>query len=181
MKQLKGIILTAALLLTCAAPAWAMQYTFTFTSFDISGNGILEAVDNGDGTSTVISGSSSVDGVGTFTLVKNPTAPAYHTSPYNAFNYDDILYSSAPYLDVYGLLFFNADLTMELNIWGNGQNIPYSAWTFVQGSSGYSTANDNVTFSLNPVPEPSTLFLLGVGCAGLAGLARFKRRNRTMV
>lgn len=173
-----GIILTVALLLTCAGQAWATHYTFSYQGSAISGSGALDAVDNGDGTSTVTSGYSTIDGIGTFTLVTNPNTPAFSFSPTGAFRYNDLLYSSQPYLDTFGLLFENTSLKMELNIWGNGQNQPYSAFTFVAGDTWYSSENNDVTFnvnSTNPVPEPSTVILLG---AGLLGFAGFRRRSR---
>jgi hypothetical protein len=174
-----GIALMLALLLTCAGQAWATHYTFSYQGSAISGSGELDAMDNGDGTSTVTSGYSTIDGIGTFTLITNPTTPSFSSSPTGAFNYDDILYASQPYLDHYGLLFSNSTLQMELNIWGNGLNQPYSAYTYVNGQAWYSSENNDVTFEVsesNPVPEPSTLFLLG---AGLVGIAGFARRNRT--
>jgi hypothetical protein len=181
MKHLKGVGITfiLALLLTCAGQAGATQYTFSFSGTAIRGSGTLDAQDNGNWTSTVTGGYSTVDGLGTFTLVTNPNAPDITYSTGGAFRYDDLLYSSQPFLDNFGLLFFNDTSDMQLNLWGNGAGSPYSAWTYINGATWYNAQNDDVVFNVNPVPEPSTLFLVAAGLAGIGFLrSRTKEKIR---
>jgi hypothetical protein len=188
MKRLVLLFFTAFLLIATTAMASTM-FDFTYSGIDsvtaetVSGSGYLWANSNGDGSWTATSGVSSAylnttDLGGPFNLypITASTAP---NSPSGLFTYDNLIYPLAsPSLDYQGgLLFINASGS-ELNIfcWPNSSAI--SVWTepgsnTIDGYGGYNVGADNdVTFTLTEVPEPSTLLLLGAGLLGLAATRR---------
>jgi hypothetical protein len=172
-------------------------FTFTFTDLagDV-GNGTLSAIDSGlgDGSLLVTSGTlnltSSSDGnasVGTYSLIA--VGPAITGSPSGLFAVDDLIYpnndaangvspnigSNPSYLTNWGLLFGHpgSGSQDEINIWGNG-NGDYAFGSEMGGNYNILQLSGG-TFTLTPVPEPTSLCLLGIG---LSGLAVFALRGR---
>jgi hypothetical protein len=132
---------------------------FTYSGASFSGSGEVNVIDNHDGTFTAIKGyttaflknsSDQKTDYGTFFLVGNKNSPTtYLASPLGLFVYDNILYySKNPLLNNWGLLFSNANGTIELNILGNGAGYPYSASL---GKSGEYIKNKDVIFNVTPV------------------------------
>jgi hypothetical protein len=115
----------------------------------------------------------------------NP-GPGGQTSPFGAFDYDNIVYEefgSTDVLDTYGILVsFAGTANLEGNIWGNG-GTSYSYYTG-PNAGNYPISDTNDTFSItaapdppsdpgpDPAPEPTTLALLGSGLIGLAVVVR---------
>ena len=115
-----------------------------------------------------------------------PFGPVAGTPSPGVFIVDNVIYNFSPDLpgrnvDFYGLVFGNTT-TDQINIWGNGPgNGPSSSpghdtlyrWT---PSTGYSPTFTGGTFTLTPVPEPSSFALLGLGGVGLA-IGAIRRRQ----
>jgi hypothetical protein len=110
----------------------------------------------------------------TLPLYLNPSVGNQSTSPDGSYWYDDLFFPAGPtglYLDNDGLLFGQGSgYVVEINIWGNGEGANLdSAWA--DSTGGWWTTQDNGgTFA---VPDGgTTLALLGLAVAGLAGLRR---------
>lgn len=175
--------------------------TYAFTYSDNSGNagfGEVNAVPAGLGDDGLwaVSGSLTVTSgaeVGTYSLLSvGPGITVLpSTTPGITWFVDNLIYPAndagnganntgaygfpvihnPSYLDVYGL-FFGAGST-QINIFGNGGGDYEFTWTTPGGSGGATTGG---RFSLTPVPEPASLTLLGLGAAGLLGVAWRRRR-----
>ncbi len=172
MKKL--VFFFSAVFLLISSAAMATEFIFSYSGDSISGSGSLDATFNSGADAYIAeSGSTTVTvngiNLGNFTLITDPIAPTYATSPMDRFYYNDALYLNGPRVDYWGLLF--SDNTTELNIWNNGNYPLYSAWLGTQ--SGWPSQNNDVSFTAqdptppSTVPEPSTFLLFGAGIAGV--------------
>jgi hypothetical protein len=171
----------------------ASDWTYSFTSTNISGSGSMTATPSGDVTypylATTADGnitSGIYDGA-VLSLIAT-TGPGINTSPDGAFFYDN-LFSYPPsdpglYLDNNGLLFAFTTTTgnYELNVYGNGSDSTghnYSVYSYNPGV-GYEVAESGVAafaVSPSPVPEPGFYGVLALGLSGL--FVGVRRRRRT--
>ena len=132
-----------------------MDYSFTIGAQ--VGYGSVNTNDQGSGTFLATVGSLTVTAgadIGTYALY--PGGPGVVTSPANAFNYDNLIFSvTNPPLDVDGLLFRTA-AGLEINIWGNSTN-NYSYYDHT--AAGYGTQlTTNGTFTVNVDPGGGQTF-----------------------
>lgn len=115
-----------------------------------------------------------------------------NNSSYIVFNNDITSFSLLGVAANYSLNldFYDANMNMVQQY---SQYMPLNTWTLasvdltnlgVRGVAIYDHGGtygyDDVTFSSNTVPEPSTLLLVGSGIIGLAGLTRFRKQFKML-
>jgi hypothetical protein len=167
-----------------ATTCWANFYSFTYVdSIGDAANGDLFAA------SPPISGSIPVTGgfidvtASSSGFLATGTYPWVATSPH--FAVDNVIFPAndgpGGYMTSGGILF--SDGSTEINTWGNGGANNYSFYAWTPAANDYSPAFDpNVptttgTFTLQYVPEPSSLVLAGVAGALAVGYGVRRRRK----
>lgn len=193
-KEMKIFAVTALLIGIGAVPALAQNYDFTYSDANYILSGVLTASPNGGGVYTVTGVTGTISYLGgsayALTLVP-PGAVPTNANGDNVYGQDDLIYpGQAPLLTVdpnyngNGGIEFAFPAGGPLSGYNGGSDIALFANTSAGGPGGYGSlesANlggyDKVTsggtFTLSAVPDGgTTLVLLGLAVAGLAGLRR---------
>lgn len=169
-RRIASIAIIAGLAGGFASAARADDFTFDYSSISVCGHGTLSAITNGDGSLSVTGGQllvTSSSAAGAYDLIPNANGRAAILSPSGFFIVDNQLFPNQnAKMNVYGLLFGNADA--EVNIWGNGDNNPY---TFYAHGGLCGNISDNGSFTLASVPAPGAMALMTAGCLTM-GLRR---------
>jgi hypothetical protein len=163
------------LLVGVAVQAQADQtFDFSFSGSGITGNAILTATPNGDGSFTAISSTGTItgapDGITDLnSLLPNPNAPGVYVPADTALYYDNQLFPGQnPPIDINGLSWISNGVSFV--IYG------------IDVNSGFFLDDNNslpLSISLSSVPEPSTLVLGSVGGL-MMGLGVALRRRRAV-
>jgi hypothetical protein len=192
----KKLLFACLVLVLLSVPAaFADSFTFTYADGTVTATGTLAGSLTSGGNCSqlggscynITSGNITVTGApvsGSGTLVANPNAPGFSTSPQGGFWYDNLFVpNSKPGLQVdwYGLLFVVGKGTpnqVEVNLWDNSNSYQLTEG-YAAGNYPYNGSADlsNTSFtSADPpaVPEPASLALFGSGLLGLMGAIRRK-------
>src|SRR5471030_1052939 len=172
------LLALAAMAFSGGAASASEMFDFQFAGNNESGSGTLNAIDNGDGTFTAISGSGTetVNGkTGNLALIFNPGDQGVSTSPSGFFFFDNQLSPSAvAMLSDFGLL-FSATTGGEVELFVD----PQLGYLFYSEYQQSFQENGPITFSLSQatadVPEPATWSLFGLG---LIGFVAARSRSR---
>ena len=161
-------MLCIALLFVSAANADTIAISVSAGSDTLTGT--LYGTNNGNGTWTITGINALYDGILTTTVIPTGTDPN--------FIYDNLYYypPSPVYWDNAGLL-FAVPTVGEVNLcWyvgGNCGSGPLYTFIVWDGSAYTYTSVDSYSFG-PPIPEPSTMLLMGSGMLAAAGALRRK-------
>jgi len=168
---------------SASADTFSFTITGTGTKSAISASGFITATAAGGGVYDItdIAGTFSDPYTGVIGSITDPFAAtgARETSSDDLWYYDNLLYMSpgTQFVDTDGWLFDVSDAKNgigfdEVGIWGNGSGVAYTEMVSTD-EIGYPNWGESISVdAVGPVPEPSSLLLLGTGLAGLAGVAR---------
>lgn len=151
-----------------ATAASADTIAFSYSGPGVAVSGTLYATDNNNGSWSVFGINALYNGIAVTQVIPNGTDPN--------FIYDNLYFypPSPTYFDNAGLL-FNVPTVGQVNLCYVG--------TYPCGSGGYASIvwNGGYTFTQvtsssfsAPVPEPTSMFLLGSGLLAAAGAVRRK-------
>ena len=164
----------AAALALAPIEAQAKILAFDFDTADgalaVSGDlTISDTLDSAGGYDvTGISGTVSGPNGGSIALVANPIQPASSLDSSGRWIYDNVVFSSGPWVDNLGLLF---------SAGGFSYNLYNSGWTYYLSSSNpagnYNPGEVVGRLTVSTIPESATWLMMGLGFAalGLAGRA----------
>jgi len=156
-----------AAFITTAAQAQIYTYDVIFTGSVSAANGQID-VQNG----LAISGFLNVTvgpNQGTYQLV--PGSGVFNAGRVNGGSdliVDNLVNAAAdPFVNGNGVAFEAADKSIGFNLWGNGPG-SYTLWDAGGPTAPYTYVLDNGVAALTPVPEPTSVALLGLGIAAYA-------------
>ena len=121
-----------------------------------------------------VSGTVLGNGGGAITgVIPNPNQASGGNFTQLGFIYDNNAFATAPFLNLWGVLFTTAPNVSVWNLWGTSQT-DYELYTY---NSGAGTGVDvHGTMTVAAFPEASTWAMLLIGFAGL-GFAAYRRKS----
>lgn len=148
------------------ATGYITEYSTLWFSVTDSGGGIVQAFISGNTSSFSVSGSNYAFGNDNITVTQFFPPTGGQTSAGNSLQESGGTIVSSPFL------IFAADPYVTSGI---GGATPFSIFAQIGDSAGWNGTDTTFTFeTTNPVPEPSTVVLLGTGLVALG--SRFPRR-----
>ena len=190
MKLIKFSSAIAALVLLCGH-AEAAIYSIDFKSYDTNYEvkGFVTTSDTSNPSTNAPWGGASVTGFeitavsgdvfgpggGAITsVISNPNQGSGGSTTNYGFIYDNNLFGTSPYLNLYGVLFTTAPSGSIWNLWGTSPT-DYELYTY---SSGQGEGVDvHGTMTVAAVPEPTTWAMMVLGFAGV-GLLAYRRKSK---
>lgn len=182
MRQLVGVLCLSMFALTSHAST-LLNISYSSNDQLHHATATLNAIDNGGGIFTAISGSGLYDGY-EITLIPNPSAPTAVISSTGYFIYDDlVLAAQNPKVTNPGLLFtINSSGATEFNLFSEGPSV-YRAYLnngdYNYGSLDVSRQFETLGVTAAPEPIQLPLILAALGAILLIrNLAVKRRRDR---
>jgi hypothetical protein len=172
--RMRSVLFRAACLLLLGTPLVARAdttYDFqaTGSGFESSGTFTVAATAT-PGVFDVTNITGKVNGTAITGLIPGSYDPSNPTENDNGdFYFDNVFYSTEPYLDNAGLGIDVGNSGYQVNFFYNSG--PDSYW-FWDNDNNTNFALDSFTVAVAPTPEPSSLLLLGTGVLGFAGAIR---------
>lgn len=166
MKKLTVLCIVLASAMYVSATSVNFQFAYTTESGTVSG--VLNTIDQGNGTYQVTDATGSYLGV-PITGVFDPSLSG------NVFAFNELLYfPGEPFVDIYGIVFElggDANIATGINLYWDG--VGYRS--IDGGNNGpYVQLSISPMDAQIPTPEPGTLALVGSGVLGAAGMLRRK-------